>query len=87
MVMVTAKLLVLPKLSSIDDFEELLHETEIWQCLTDLERKGKDHSVDDNIRQTCSDIKVKDLNSDDSVDTLMNKLRILFAKNIIWLCL
>lgn len=85
--MITAKLLVLPKLSSIDDFEELLHETEIWQCLTDLERKGKDQSVDDNIRQTCSDIKVKDLNSDDSVDTLMNKLRILFAKNIIWLCL
>ena len=37
--MATAKLFVRSKLSSIDDFEEWLNETEIWQCLTDLDKK------------------------------------------------
>ena len=40
--MATAKLFDPPKLSSIDDFEDWLHETEIWQCLTDLDKKSKD---------------------------------------------
>ena len=37
--MPTAKLFVPPKLSSTDDFEDWLHKTEIWQCLTDLDKK------------------------------------------------
>ena len=37
--MVTGKLFVPTKLSSIHDFEEWLHETDIWQCLTDLDKK------------------------------------------------
>ena len=84
--MATAKLFVPPKLSSIDDFEDWLHETEIWQCLKDLDRKKQGPaiylSLDENIRKTCCDIKVKHLNSDDGVDIVLCKLKSLFAKDI-----
>ena len=62
-----------------------MHETEIWQCLTDLEVKKQGPaiylSLDEKIRKTCSDIKVKDLNSEGGVDILINKLEALFAKD------
>ena len=38
--MASGKLFVSPTLKNIDDFEEWLHETEIWQCLTDLDKKN-----------------------------------------------
>ena len=83
--MATAKLFVPPKLSSIDDFEDWLHETEIQQCLTDLDKKKQGPaiylSLDENIRKTCCDIKIKDLNSD-GVDILLCKLKSLFAKDV-----
>ena len=37
--MATAKLFVPPKLSSIDDLEAWLHETDTLQCLIDLDKK------------------------------------------------
>ena len=52
--MATAKLFVPPKLSSIDYFEDQLHETETWQCLTDLDKKKHGPAIylsfDENIR-------------------------------------
>ena len=39
-------------------------------------------SLDKKIRKTCSDIKVKDLNSEDGVDILVNKLKFLFPNDI-----
>ena len=39
-------------------------------------------SLDEKIRKTCSDIKVKDLNSENGVDILVNKLKSLFEKDI-----
>ena len=39
-------------------------------------------SLDEKIRKTCSDIKVKDLKSENGVDILVNKLKSLFAKDI-----
>ena len=39
-------------------------------------------SLDENIRKTCCDIKVKHLNSDDGVDIVLCKLKSLFAKDI-----
>ena len=39
-------------------------------------------SLDEKIRKTCSNIKVKDLNSENGVDILVNKLKSLFAKDI-----
>ena len=59
--MATSKLFVPPKLSSVDDFEYWLHETEIWHCLIDLAKKKQGPaiylSLDENIRKTCCDIK------------------------------
>ena len=37
--MATIKLCVLPRLNSIDDFEDGLHETDRKQFLTDLDKK------------------------------------------------
>ena len=52
--MATTKLFVLPILSYIDEFEEWLHETEIWQCLTDLDKDKQGPaiylSLDEKIR-------------------------------------
>ena len=39
-------------------------------------------SLDEKIRKTCSDIKVKNLNSEHGVDILVNKLKSLFAKDV-----
>ena len=39
-------------------------------------------SLEEKIRKTCSDIKLKDLNSDNGVDILVNKLKSLFTKDI-----
>ena len=39
-------------------------------------------SLDEKFRKTCSDIKVKDLNSENGVDILVNKLKSLFEKDI-----
>ena len=84
--MATAKLFAPPKLSYINDFEDWVHETEIWQCLTNLDQKkqgpGIYLSTDVNIWKTFCDIKVKDLNSDDGVNVLLWKLKSLFAKDM-----
>ena len=86
--MATRKLLVPPVLSCIDEFEEWLDETEIWQCfLTDMDKDKQGPtiylSLDEKTRKTCSDLKVKDLNSENGVDILVNKLKSLIAKDII----
>ena len=38
--------------------------------------------MNDKIGKTCLDIQVKDLNSDDGVETLIAKFKFLFAKDI-----
>ena len=59
---------------------------QIWQCLSDLDKDKQGPAVylslDEKIRKTCSDIKVKDLNSENGVDILVNKWKPLFAKDI-----
>ena len=65
---------MLAKQSSINDFEEWLHETEILQYLTNLDKKKQGPVtyifLDENKRNAC-DGKVKDLKSDDGVDILL----------------
>ena len=79
--MATRKLSVPPTLNCIEEFEDWLHVTEIQQCLTDseVEKQGPALylSLDDKIRKTCSNIKVKD-----GVNILINKPKSLFAKDI-----
>lgn len=43
--MATAELFVQPKLSSINAFEEWLHEIEIWQCLPDLNKEKQGTAI------------------------------------------
>ena len=38
-------------------------------------------ALNEKIRKTCSDIKVKDLNNEDGVNILLKKLRSLFSKD------
>ena len=67
-------------------FLEWIHEIEIWQCLTDLDKDKQGPaiylSLGEKIRKTCSDIKVRDINSEDGVDILVNKLKSIFPKYI-----
>ena len=83
--MAPRKLFVLPNLHSIQEFEDWLHETKICQCFTDLEKYKQSPaiypSLDEKIRKSCIDIKVKDWNSQDGVDILINNLKSLFAKD------
>ena len=57
------------KFKKIDNFKEWLHKTEIWQCLTDLDKKKQGpaiyFSLKKKIMKTSPDIQVKDLNSND----------------------
>ena len=57
-----------------------------WPCLTALDKDKQGPtiylSLDEKIRKICSDIKLKDLNSDNGVDILVNKLKSLFTKDI-----
>ena len=39
------KLFVTPHLNTIDSFEDWIHETEIWQCLADLNKKKQGSAV------------------------------------------
>ena len=83
--MASVKLFVPPSLKIIDDSEKWLHETEIWQCLTDLDKNKQVPaiflSLDNKIGKMCSDIQVKDLNNHGAVEILITKLKSLFLRH------
>ena len=74
-----------PTLKNID-FEEWLHVTEIWQFLTELDKKNQGPliylSSDDKNKRICSDIQVKDFNSNVGIEILITKLKSVLAKDI-----
>ena len=53
--------------------------------MTDLEKEKQDPAiylpVNERIRKRCSTTKVKNINSEDGVDTLIKKLKSLFSKD------
>ena len=53
--------------------------------MTDLEKDKQGPTtylfLNEEIRNLCSDIKVKDFNSEDGVDTLIKKFKSLFSKD------
>ena len=65
--------------------EQWLQELEIWECVTDLEKKKQGPmvylSLTDKIRKSCNDISVRDLNKDDGLDILVRKIKSLYAKD------
>ena len=84
--MASKKIYSPPTLDKIDEIEEWLRELEIWQCVTDIEEKKQGPlvylSLPDKIRKSCNDIKVSDLNKDDGLKVLIDKIKSLYAKDI-----
>ena len=81
-----SKKIILTTSTSINRrIEEWLRELEIWQCVTDLEKKKQGAvvylSLTDKIRKSCNDISVRDINKDDGLDTLVRKIKSLYAKD------
>ena len=79
------KVFMPPTLHDVNAFDNWLQEIELWQCITDLEAKKQGRtmylSLDEKIRNSCTDIAVQDLNSDDGVHLLITKLKKLYAKD------
>ena len=82
--MASKKLYSQPVLEEIEEIE-WLQELETWQRVTDLEKKKQGPVVYlfliDKIRTSCNDISVSDLNKCDGLDTLIRKIKFLYAKD------
>ena len=83
--MASKKIYSPPVLDKIDEIEDWLREIEIWQCVTDIEEKKQGPvvylSLPDKIRKSCN-ISVSDLNKDNGLNTLITKIKTLYAKDI-----
>ena len=84
--MASKKIYSPPVFDKIDEIEDWLREIEIWQCVTDIEEKKQGPvvylSLPDKIRKSCNDISVSDLNKDNGLNTLITKIKTLYAKDI-----
>ena len=84
--MASRKIYSPPVLDEIDEMEDWLWEIEIWQCVTDI--KEKKHgpvvylSLPDKIPKSCNDISILDLNKDNGWNTVITKIKTLYAKYI-----
>ena len=83
--MAAKKLMNPPVLSDNDNIDSWLLELQIWKCVTDLEKKQQgpviDLSLPDKIRNSCGDVTVPELNKDDGLNLLINKLEKLYVKD------
>ena len=74
----------LPQLDD-NDFDHWKHELEMWQLVTDLDIKKQAPviylSLSGKARQACASLNKTQLNADDGVDVLLNKLSELYAKD------
>ena len=74
-----------PPLNKVEDINDWIRELEIWQCVTDLESTKQGPaiylSLSQKIRQECADISVNELNAENGVTLLINKLKDLYAKD------
>lgn len=75
-------------LSWSEDFENCFQEIQIWQCVTELEKKKQglviycDLLLERKLQKGCEGIHVKALNVDDGVDILTNKRKELYVRDI-----
>ena len=72
------KLLNPPVLNNVDEIDSWLDDLQIRECVTDIGKKQQGPviylSLSDKVRSACSDIAVADLNKDDGLNILINKL-------------
>lgn len=82
----TRKLFTPPNLKFTENFEDWLHETEVWQHLTDLVRDKQSPalylSLNEKDRKICLDIIINETNSDNGVNILI-KLNPCLQKTLI----
>ena len=83
--MAAKKLLNPPVLSDVNNIDSWLHDLQIWKWVTDLEKKQQGPiiylSLPDKIRNSCRDVTVSELNKDDGLNLLINKLEKLYVKD------
>ena len=76
---------VLPTLSKCEDFEEWKRDVEIWQAVTELEKKKQGpalyRSLEGQAKKACSNIAVKGICDKDGFNLIMQKLENVFAKD------
>ena len=67
-----------------DEIDPVLHDLQIWECVTDIQKKQQGpviyFALPDKVRSACRDIAVTDLNKDEGLNKLINKLEILHLK-------
>ena len=84
--MASKKIYTPPVLDQIKEIEEWFQELAIWQSMTDLEPKKQGLvvylSLPDKIRKSCNDVSVQDLNKDDGLNVLINRIKSLYAKDM-----
>ena len=81
----SGKLLNPPVLINVDNIDSWLHDLEIWRCVTGLDKKQQGPiiylSLPEKIKQSCRDLKIPALNSDNGLDLLVDKLEKLYVKD------
>ena len=79
------KLLNPPGLSNIDEIDFWLHGLQIWECVTGIDKKKQDPviylSLPYKVRSADRDNVVEDLNKDDDLNILINKLETSYVKD------
>ena len=75
-----------PVLDQIEEIGKWLRESAIWGCVTDIEPKKQGPAVylslPDKICKSCNDVSVQDLNKDNGLNVLINKIKSLYAKDM-----
>ena len=76
---------VCARLTHSNDYKKNICEIEIWQCVTELEKKKAGPVIyllwEGKARKACERIDVKALKADDGVNVLTNKLKELYARD------
>lgn len=71
-------------LDNADEINPVLHDLQIWECVTDIHKKQQGpviyFALPDKVRSGYRGIAVIDLNKDEGLNTLINKLEILYLK-------
>ena len=73
----------LPQFSEENNFDAWMHDMELWELVTDLPKKKRGPVVYLNlsrrVRQACSSLSKEELNEDDGLSKLTNKLKQLYG--------
>ena len=78
------KLINSQALDNADEIDPVLHDLQIWECVTDIQKKQQGpvicFALPDKVRSACRGVAVTDLNKDEGLNKLINKLEILYLK-------